>query len=84
MGYSTTPENVIRRALLCALDERRSVLAAYRADDGSDIAGYAKYLESVRASISDFEKMYRRRFGELPADPMEGANSIPLSEIQSN
>lgn len=70
-----TDKRVMRRALLDAIDWRKSLIESY--PPGST----EPYVAACKAHIAGFERVLDRYFGGVPDDPLANVPTAPLHEI---
>lgn len=81
MAYKLgSPEEVIRRALIHAIDERESFLDSYSHTEDEE---YLEVKERIKLELSDFYEMYRRRYKEKTPQEQsrEKVKTVSLEEV---
>ena len=62
MAYSKPAKQIIRLALIRAIDEREAMIDAY---SGIDNAQDKVYVETVQEEVNDYRQMLKRRYNEV-------------------
>lgn len=68
MAYNSTPKQIIRSALIIAIDSHRELIQSYFTkwtEDGSRMIVHPDNEETVsklRRELNDFRKIYQRRY----------------------